>query len=255
MVVVLLMGCSLACAYDYGFDPAKVQYHGYQDEGYYMELAQDPVAVVIDGTAGWEYVIDMYDNHYIVSGSTYEIRGFENDNLLNVETDVTVPDQGTFDRIIMQFWGEDKSSDYFLPPSVETNSDGIWELTAYDWAIDNPWHVPNEYPLGGLPCFHTDSLVDAGDLYYGSAAPTDLIPIRNFSIIAKGYLGLVYTVRIVSTDLHEFDDITWTPWNDMNHEYPVMGNWIPEPTTSTLLAVGALALLRRRSTRDRSGKK
>jgi len=216
-VALLALTClaSRALAYDYGFDPAKVQ-----QAGFYWELAQDPVYHPVGGT--YEYIVDYYDDGYTVSATTNELWGFENNNIVNMDTNVDWLG-GSSDRIVMQ------CRDWFAvtgktmrPPSWDPNSDDVWDLTGETWAIDNPWHLPSEYVVG-MFTFHTDTVYDSGDTYNARVITEDMIPVNNFWLTSNPS-GLVFTVRILSTDEYKLGDITWTPADNQN-PMNVLGRW------------------------------
>jgi hypothetical protein len=222
LVVMTAMSASaMAQGFVYGYDPAKVQVGGH-----WAELAQDPVPAP---EGGWEYVIDLYVAGSMVSGTSYEIWGFDNDQILNLVDGASWYDGNASDNVIMECWdyyGTHNPSGVtdFAPPSVSDGANG-WTNTTFPWAMQNTWHTPDEYG-GGYMAFHTASVIDAGAAYGGGTARDDLIPIYNYWW-STNPAGIIITVRVVSSEHLHAGDITWTPWNDAT-AYPVLGNWFPD---------------------------
>ncbi|MHC4561742.1 MAG: PEP-CTERM sorting domain-containing protein [Planctomycetota bacterium] len=232
-LLLMLVLASTASAYLY--DPLKQQ----NSQGYF-ELATDPVQVTVGGNVGWEYIVDWFTVGSMVTGTTMEMWGFDNDKILNLDTNVSwygdswdgppVPDS----RIIMECWSGEAKAGYttLRPPSIETNGDDVWELTAEPWAMDNPWHVPSEYQGGFMwgYAFHTQEPRDPGFDYKGTGPiAMDVMPIQNFWLSTNA-AGLMLTTRIVSTETFGADPgdspiPQWTMWNDQANMYPILGNW------------------------------
>ena len=229
-LVLVLAVATVASGYAY--DPNKAQH----SQGYF-ELATTPVQVTVGGVVGWEYVVDWFTVGAGVTGTTMEMWGFENDKILNFDNNVSwygsgwtggAPDPD--DRIIMETWGGDAANGYTTLrwPSLETNGDDVWELTAEPWAMDNPWHVPSEYQ-GGWYAFHTAEVRDTGYAYNGTPITMDLMPIQNFWL-SSGAAGLMLTTRIVSTETFGADPgdspiPQWSPWDDRAGMMPILGDW------------------------------
>jgi len=105
MVLVLGLLTSTAAAYDYGWDPAKLQ-----GGGMYCELAQNPTLIANGVYAGkYEYFFDFYLN----GGDTFYytgIHGLDNSKIANVHQ--LQPDGQTFK---VQQWGQGPDSFHRQP--------------------------------------------------------------------------------------------------------------------------------------------
>ena len=224
-VAAIAVICGLvisASAYDYGWDPGKAQ----NEQGYF-ELAQDPVEIA---TGQYEYVIDWWATGSSFAPS-YEIWGFDNDQILNMERNLTWAG-GSNEDLVMQCWeGWAASGDAAAqPPSVGSGSN-TWDLTAESWALDNPWHAPIEYALDPASWFHTGDVLDQGELYNGTACETGMMPIYDYTWPGFGSSNqLVFTVRVVTTET--FGDRpgdspipTWTRGDARIEAEPILGDW------------------------------
>ncbi len=273
-VAGVVLVCGLFAARASGvYDPAKLQAHGV-----YAELAQDPVLLA----DGWEYIVDFYTNG---GGSTrYGIWGPETlyENMTNLDEGADWY-WGTHD-LVMQFWDQSAAmgldDEHLKHPSQDTNNDDVWELTGHPWKTLNEWHLPSDY-ASGWEINHTVQRQDVGDQgHSGSTLGQDLIEVTNVGGAWGHGEGLWFTLRIVSSEVlpslewslpYFRDSIDWSQsaWldhpdyvpglgvdfdhdgnNDVFHEnygvYPIVGNYIPEPATMSLLALGGVAVLRRR---------
>ncbi len=106
------------------------------------------------------------------------------------------------------------------------------------WYADNPWHEVAEYT-------QNESVLASSEIYAGGAG------IRFTSIAANmasfyGVTGLMMTFRVVHPNAP--GDISWGTYhnNDDVVTGTIIGPGVPEPATMSLLALGGLAVLRRR---------
>ncbi len=235
------------------FDAGKVQAHGC-----YAELASAPRMM----GSNWEYVIDFYVQDG--SGSqNYAMWGFDNDPIWNKH-------DGQVRQFWAQqaAWlnGSNSSApstgdmDMWAPDGGDAVIEGgdTWTLTDNDWAIMNEWHTPAEYASGfgaiwtGIyyseergnywtPSWgYSERLavgghVDAGNSYSpngggGGLASEDMIYVHNTSSVYSHGEGVLWTLRIVSPEIFEPGDITWSmPAYGTDHSegglYDVLGDW------------------------------
>lgn len=207
--VIVLTLTSAMWAYDYGWDPAKIQAHGM-----YFEAREQPLYDVGDYGA-WEYVIDCYAEPGAVGD--YMIWGFANGDIENFHDG-----QGGWDpdyqQNIYQRWdvasaghnyllnlvGGGPSSPVYDYASYETIPDDVWELPGgRPFAIDNPVHAPSEYTWGDdvLSCAYDVNAGQAYTSYDGSGyvAGQDGLFLRHWDLVSTpGHSqGLVFSLRVV----------------------------------------------------------
>ena len=217
-LVILALAAPTMAAYD----PNKVQWAAY------FELAQEPTAVIENGTPGWEYVVDCYTNG---GGSfRYGIWGHENlyEQMLNLDEDASWG-WGTQD-LIMQYWDYESANgldDGFLKhPSMDTNGDDVWELTGHPWELDNPWHLPSEY-VSAIESNHTTLRKDVGLNWMGHTLGQDLVQVMNTWGAYGHGAGLLFTTRIVVSE----------PLESLEWSFPSYGdgiNWDARPKSEVV---------------------
>jgi len=208
MLAALAWGSIFASHASAVYDPAKVQANGT-----YAELAVDP-AMTVEGD--WEYIVDFYTN----GGGTwrYGIWGPETmyENMTNIDYGATWY-WGT-QNLVMQFWDWYAANRVYVndqaPPSIGMVGSDEWELTAYNWSMLNTWHAPSEYAWS-QQVYHT-TLVDgkdAGDTWlWGSVLGQDLLQVMNTRNYFDHNAGLLFTVRIVSSE--KLPSLEWSSPND-----------------------------------------
>ena len=233
-LVLVLAVATVASGYAY--DPQKQQH----SQGYF-ELAATPVQVTVGANVGWEYVVDWFTVGAGVTGTTMEMWGFDPDQILNYDYNVSWYGSGwdgapnPDGRIIMECWDgygvHGWAGGEMVPPSVDDGSDG-WALNGQPWDMLNPWHVPSEYQTNYY-AFHVQEPRDIG-YDYGGHGPitTPVMPIQNFWV-STGAAGLMLTTRIVSTetfgaDLGDSPIPMWSPWyvvDPLTPLMPILGDW------------------------------
>ena len=122
--LAILLTTGAASAYDYGWDPAKVQ-----AGGWYCELAQDPTYIA-DGvyTGKYEYFFDFYMD----AGTMYyqTIAGLDNSKIANAQTHEPASFGGDFVRT--QQWGEGPDSWFAAQPGWSIATGRIFDLWSKD---------------------------------------------------------------------------------------------------------------------------
>jgi hypothetical protein len=263
--IIVFSSAALASSYD----ASKAQFIGC-----YAELATTPKLIGSE----WEYIVDFYTNG---NGSQdYALWGFDNAQISN-----------KWNGHIRQFWngmdGFIDGADNDAPSVggldarfgrvendwIVTGSD-TWSPTATPFSIINEWHAPSDYAFppravvqGSDPDYWDPSWIFCEDQelqghvntgetyggYYGpqAVASQDMIHIGNDNAMFGHGEGLLWTLRVVSSERLLQGDLTWSmPSYGDGHEtggiYEVLGVEIPEPATMSLLGLGAIALLRRR---------
>jgi len=236
--LALMLASPALAAYDAG----KIQ-----GGGCYAELFQAPALVA----GGYEYIVDFYSNG---GGSQdYAFWGFDNaqvDNQWNAYGK-TLPRHfwtfmASYDQYQTQLQAPSVGGLYTFTPDGGTQvfgGDDSWTLSAYDWAMTNPWHLPSEYagswgtwsgPIGP----EGEHYVEAGGDYWEPAwlwaeknkltdtfdlgetydsvqggqgtCSEDMMYVKNISAVWGHGEGLMWTMRIVTPEVLVEGDLTWS---------------------------------------------
>jgi hypothetical protein len=263
VTATIVFSAGVAMAYDYGWDPTKVQ-----GGGWYMELAQDPTPIYDGIYAGkYEYFFDAY---VLAGNTTYNllIHGLDNDKIANAQQ--VTPDGDDF---MTQEWGdpngyENRASwanssgrilDFWTRPSnadLVTATVTNWWRTSYDdgaggWtdsglgyagsSTDNPhsyseyvnftgWGDQADFYMADLTGFYTENSVPwevSGDWVNATNCPaTDAIAMvgNHYGWWATGPgEGLVFTLRVVYDEIIDPATIGWG--GGITSDYPILGDF------------------------------
>ncbi len=190
----------------------------------YMELVS-ATPIVYEGTPAWEYYYDVYSDG---AGSATQIwlEGFDANELLN-------PLNQRWDSSAADGWGESSWGNF---PSIGSD-DGPdeWTLTGNVGAMINPIHLPSEYENVDNAFMYEGGITAENELHYW------------YGNVHQYATGLYMTIRLV----HPLAPGTisysiYGPWWWDQQNTPIIGPAVPEPMTLSLLAVGGVALIRRR---------
>ena len=190
----------------------------------YMEFVS-ATPIVYEGTPAWEYYYDVYSDG---NGSATQIwlHGFDATELLN-------PLNQRWDSSAADGWGEGYWGEF---PSIG-NPDGTdeWVLTGNVGEMINPIHLPSAYLPEMINAFmYAGDITGENELHYW------------YGNYAQYVSGLYMTIRLVhplapGTISYSIIGPFW--WEQENA--PITGP-VPEPMTLSLLAVGGVAMIRRR---------
>ena len=197
-----------------------------------------------DFEGAWEYVYDLNITNldYLTE---HGLSGFDTAGILN-QWEYDPYRSGDPRGTLVQYWSWWPANDYGdeLCFGSYSTDDATWTLHGEAWSIDNPWHVPTDYTGGSgilkAPAWYT-GLIDADNdsLAYSYRRGT-----------GTNLTGLVMTFRIVHPNAP--GTIDWWVSNEDGSDnvftdFGTVGGPVPEPATMGLLALGGLAILRRRS--------
>ena len=194
----------------------------------YMELVS-ATPIVYEGTPAWEYYYDVYSDG-LGSATQIWLHDFDANELLN-------PLNQRWDSSAADGWGESWWGNF---PSIGDGDPGgtdQWVLTGNPGAMLNPIHPPSAY----LP-----EMIDAF-MYEGEITGEDELHYW-YGSYAQYVSGLYMTIRLVhplAPGPISYSIIGPFYWEQQNAT--IIGPAVPEPATMGLLALGGLALLRRRS--------
>ncbi|MHC4563633.1 MAG: PEP-CTERM sorting domain-containing protein [Planctomycetota bacterium] len=110
-----------------------------------------------------------------------------------------------------------------------------------EWAMENVWHAGSDYTI------------DSGvyDWREGSADETGVHWANQRYVFTPDWStpGLMFTFRLVHPMPKGDDNIVWELYHNLDSEayFGTVDGPVPEPATMSLLALGGVALLRRRS--------
>ena len=240
--MVVGLGLMLVSPAVAAYDPGKVQ-----GGGCYAELFEAPTSTV----GGYEYVIDFYSDG---GGSQdYAFWGFDNAQVANTWSAFgkTLPRHfwtfmASYDQSQSQLQAPSVGGLYTFTPDGGTQvwgGDDSWTLSAYDWAMTNPWHLPSEYSgswgaWNGLIGPEGEHYVEAGGPYWEPAwtwaeknkltdtfdtgvtydsvqggqgtCSEDMMYVKNISAVWGHGEGLMWTMRIVTPEVLVEGDLTWS---------------------------------------------
>ena len=191
----------------------------------YMEFVS-ATPIVYEGTPAWEYYYDVYSDAY---GSASQIwMHFDATELLN-------PLNQRWDSSAADGWGEAYWGEFPSIGDGDPEGTDQWVLTGNAGAMLNPLHPPSAYlPEMKYAFMYPGDITGAGELHYW------------YGNIAQYVTGLYMTIRLV----HPLGpgEISYSiigPWSWEQDHTPITGP-VPEPMTLGLLAVGGVAMIRRR---------
>jgi hypothetical protein len=209
-----------------------------------------------DGGSAVDHITNMYD-----PGTGPELREFWTVNGITDNhagegwySEITTGAQASYGYSDTNSWG-------VLPTPTEA-LDNAWIVDptyALAEGFANPFHLPQDYAMHAANPLHSGSQGDAGwGLYAGVPTDDDADGLADDLLFDMdwffgghmfgGYYGpeLMATFRIVS-DLGPYGEMTfWNYSSGTSITTPIVGPGVPEPATMSLLALGGLAVLRRR---------